>query len=117
DLKQINLIRCDSTYVIAIYINGISPDSFPTVPVPQEFGRFTEIQFYKFKDWNIISADTNNSRYILNDFYGKNVLITKIKDDVLTGRFEGFLKSPGGKVLNVSEGEFQIKIFRKHMVY
>lgn len=112
DLKQIDLIRCDSTHVIAIHIMGISPDSLPIIPVPQKFGRFTDIQFY---DWDNGSSDIYDSRYILDDFYGISVVITKNREDVLSGRFEGTLRSLSGKTMRVSDGEFQIKIFRIHL--
>ncbi len=116
NLKQINLIRCDSIFVLAIYIMGFSPDSLPaTLPVPPEFCKFAEIQFYTFQDWNNVSTDIKNSRYILNDFYGKSVFIINNTNDVLTGTFEGNLISPSGKTMRVSEGEFKIKIFRKYM--
>lgn len=111
DLKQINLIRCDEEYVLAIFINGVSPDSLPSErPVPQEFGRSAEIQFYSFPDWN----STSPGHYTLNHFYGNNVFITDNTDDVLTGTFEGLLGSSSGGIW-VREGEFKIKIFRKHM--
>ncbi len=111
DLKQINLIRCDEEFVAAIYINGLSPDSLPAgLPVPQQFGRSAEIQFYSFGNWN----STSPGFYYLNNFYGKNVFITDITDDVLTGTFEGLLGSSSGSI-RVTDGEFKIKIFRKYM--
>jgi hypothetical protein len=111
DLKQINLIRCDEEFVASIFINGLSPDSLPSeFPVPQQFGRSAEIQFYAFGNWN----STSPGFYFLNNFYGKNVVITDITDDVLTGTFDGLLRSSSGSIL-VREGEFKIKIFRKYM--
>lgn len=111
DLKQINLIRCDEKYVASIYINGLSPDSLPAeLPVPQQFGKSAEIQFYSFANWN----STSSGFYFLNNFYGKNVVITDFTDEVLTGTFEGLLGSSSGTI-RVSEGEFKIKIFRKYM--
>jgi hypothetical protein len=115
-LKQINLIRCDSTYVIAIYIMGISPDSLPAIlPVPYGNGQYVEIQFYRFEDWNNVSDDVNYYHYRLDDFYGRGVTITSNTDDVLTGTFGGDFISTSGDVLHVSKGEFNIKIFRKYM--
>jgi hypothetical protein len=109
--KQINLIRCDSKYVLAMYIIGVSPDSLPaTLPVPQEFGRYAEIHFFPFSDWN----STSPNHYYINSFYGNNVFITSNKDDILTGTFEGVLRTPG-KLVSVTEGEFKLKIFRKDM--
>lgn len=109
DLKQINLIRCDEEFVAAIYINGLSPDSLPAqLPVPQQFGRSAEIQFYSFGNWN----STSPGHYWLNNFYGVNVFITDNTDDVLTGTFEGLLGSSKGSIW-VRDGEFKLKIFRK----
>jgi hypothetical protein len=111
DLKQINLIRCDEKYVAAIYINGLSPDSLPAeLPLPQQFGKSAEIQFYSFPNWN----STSPGFYFLNNLYGQNVVITDFTDDVLTGTFEGLLGSSSGTI-RVSDGEFKIKIFRKYM--
>jgi len=110
--NQINLIRCDSEYVLAMYLMGISPDSLPADrPVPEKFGRYTEIQFYQFQDWN----STAPGHYSLIDFYGESVFITDNTDDVLTGTFEGVLRSPSGSTIRVSDGEFKLKIFRKYM--
>lgn len=109
---QINLIRCDSEYVLAIFILGVSPDSLPsTQPVPEKFGRYTEIQYYPFSSWN--HDDPNH--YSLIDFYGESVFIADKTDDVLTGTFEGTLRTSTGKSLHVTEGEFKLKIFRKNM--
>jgi hypothetical protein len=111
-LNQINLIRCDSDFVLAIYINGYPLDSLPsTLPVPFEYGKHTEIQFYPFQSWNI----TSPGHYWLPDFYGNSVFITDRKDDILTGTFEGMLGSTTGGIMPVTEGEFKIKIFRKYM--
>jgi hypothetical protein len=112
DLKQINLIRCDSDFVFAVYIMGYLLDSLPaTLPVPVEFGKFSDIQFYPFDAWN----STSPGHYVMNDFYGKNVFITDKTDDILTGTFEGTMRSTKGETLQVSEGEFKIKIFRKNL--
>jgi len=112
DFGQINLIRCDNEFVLAIYILGYSLDSLPRQrPVPVEFGRFAEIQFYPFSDWN----STSPSHYSLDSFYGQNVFITDITDDIVTGTFEGSLHSPSGNSINVTEGEFKLKLFRKFM--
>ena len=109
-LKQINLIRCDSDYVFAIYIMGYPLDSLPAdLPVPSEFGKYSEIQFYPFQSWN----STSPGHYFLDDFYGKSVFITDRTNDILTGTFSGTLRSTAGGLLQVSEGEFKIRIFRK----
>ena len=111
-LGQINLIRSDSEFVLAMYIIGYSLDSLPsTLPVPSEFGKYSEIQYYPFQSWNLGSP----GHYTLDDFYGKSVFITDKTDDVLTGTFEGILRSSTGNIMHVSEGEFKIKIFRKYM--
>jgi hypothetical protein len=111
-LKQINLIRCDQEFVLAIYIMGYSLDSLPaTLPVPVEYGKYAEIQFYPFQSWN----STSPGHYTLDDFYGKSVFITEIKDDVVTGTFEGILRSSTGDILPVTEGEFKLSLFRKYM--
>ncbi len=112
DLKQINLIRCHEEFVVAIFINGVSPDSLPAgPPFEQKFGRSAEIQFYAYPNWN----STSPGHYTLNHFYGNNVVITGNTDDVLTGTFHGLLGSASGGSIWVSEGEFKIRIFRKHM--
>ena len=110
--NQINLIRCDSVFVLAMYIIGYPLDSLPaTLPVPSEFGRYAEIQFYPFQSWNWGSPE----HYSLDDFYGETVFITDRTDDILTGTFEGTLRSSTGGIIPVTEGEFKIKIFRKDM--
>jgi len=115
-MKQINLIRCDSSFVIALYIMGVSPDSLPFErPVPKEFCRYVDIQFFKLENWNRIPNDPNCYNFWQNDFYGVKALITDNTDEVLTGTFEGDLYSPVGKVLRVSHGEFKIRIFRKRL--
>jgi len=112
DLKQINLIRCHEEFVVAIFINGVSPDSLPAgPPFDQKFGRSAEIQFYAYPNWN----STSPGHYMLNHFYGNNVVITDNTDDVLTGTFHGLLGSASGGDIWVSDGEFRIRIFRKHM--
>jgi hypothetical protein len=112
DLKQINLIRCDSVFVLAMYIMGYSLDSLPaSLPVPSEYGKYSDIELYPFQSWNWGSP----GHYALADFYGGSVFITDKTDDILTGTFEGILRSSTGDILPVSEGEFKIKIFRKYM--
>ena len=112
DFKQINLIRCDSVFVLAMYIMGYSLDSLPdTLPVPSGFGKYTEIQFYPLQSWNGASS----GHYTLVDFYGESVFITDNTDDILTGTFEGTLRSPQGETMHVKDGEFKIKIFKKYM--
>jgi hypothetical protein len=112
DMKQINLIRCDSSFVLAMYIMGYPVDSLPsTLPVTSEFGKYTEIQFYPYQSWNW----GDPGHYSLTDFYGKSVFITDITDDILTGTFEGILRSSNGATMPVTEGEFKLKIFRKYM--
>lgn len=109
-LKQINLIRRDSAFTCAIFIMGYSVDSLPTIyPVPTQYGKFTDLQFYpNYYKNNLIE------QYHLISFYGVNVFITNYEDDILTGRFSGFL-SAYGKTMNVTEGEFKIKVFRKYV--
>jgi hypothetical protein len=115
-MKQINLIRSDSSFVIALYIMGVSPDSLPDEnPVPAVFCRYAEIQFYKSENWNRVPNDPNCYNYVRDDFYGQSVLITDNKDDVITGTFSGDLVSPAGKTLHVSGGEFKIRILRKRI--
>jgi hypothetical protein len=109
---QINIIRCDSASVFSIYIMGYSVDSLPaSQPVSQEFGKYTEMQFSPLPGFNW-GAPGN---YLLDDFYGRSVLINDITDDIISGTFEGTLSSPNGNIIPVSEGEFRIKIFRKFM--
>jgi hypothetical protein len=110
--NQINLIRCDSVFVLAMYIMGYPLDSLPaSLPVASEYGKYSEIQFYPFQSWNWGSP----GHYSLDDFYGKSVFITDRTDNILTGTFQGTLRSSTGDILPVSEGEFKIKIFRKYM--
>jgi hypothetical protein len=111
-LKQINLIRCDQEFVLAIYILGYSLDSLPaSLPVPVEYGKYAEIQFYPFQSGN----STSPGHYSLSNFYGKSVFITDITDDVVTGTFEGTLRSSTGETLPVTDGEFKLSLFRKYM--
>lgn len=111
-LNQINLIRCDSEYTLAIYIIGYPLDSIPTtLPVPSEYGKYTEVQFYSFNSYSWGKP----GHYSLDAFYGQSVLITDIKDDILTGTFQGTLRSSTGEVTPVTDGEFKIRIFRKYM--
>lgn len=111
NMNQINLIRCDLESVVAIYINGYPLDSLPTtLPVLPENGKFAEIQFYPLNaDW---SSPKHFSRV---DVYGKSIIITDRKDDIITGTFEGILRSSTGYLLPVTKGEFRLKIFRKYM--
>lgn len=112
DLNQINLIRCDSDFVLAIYINGCPLDSLPGIPpLTTEFGKYAEIQFYPFYAWN----STDAMHYWEDDFYGRGVFITDRTDDILTGTFRGTLRSSTGASMPVTDGEFKIKIFRKYM--
>jgi hypothetical protein len=109
------MLRHDSVYAAAIYINGFPLDSLPSqLPVPEVFGKYAELQFYKLWDW---SGDTlsYNNMYVMNTFYGEHLFITDRTDDVLTGTFEGFMNSAAFGVLHVTQGEFKIKVFRKDM--
>jgi hypothetical protein len=111
-VKQINLIRCDSAFILAIYIIGYQLDSLPSQqPVASEFGKFSEIQFYPANS----SGGLSPTNYTLDDFYGTSVFITDRTDDILTGTFEGILRSTSGEGLPVTGGEFKLKIFRKQM--
>ena len=111
-INQINLIRSDTSYVLAIYIMGYPLDSIPTsLPVKAEYGKYFELQFYPFSGWN----STSPAHYALDNFYGTSLLISDVTDDVVTGTFSGILTSPSGSILPVTEGEFKIKLFRKHM--
>jgi hypothetical protein len=110
-LNQINLIRTDTAFVLAIYINGIPLDSIPmTKPVPEEYAKYTEIQFYPFNDWN----STSPNHYWFSDLYGKSLIITDKTDDIVTGTFSGMLRTESGKMMQVTDGEFKIKLFRKY---
>jgi hypothetical protein len=111
-LKQINLRRRNSDFVLAIYIMGYSLDTLPaSLPVTSEYGKFSEIQYYKSQDWN----STSPGHYSLDNFYGNSVFITDISDDIVTGTFGGILKSPAGESVRVTEGEFKLKLFRKYL--
>jgi hypothetical protein len=112
NFNQINLIRSDSDYVLAIYFMGYSLDSLPTIlPAPSADGRFCEIQYYRSQDWN----STSPGHYSIISPYGKNVRITNRRGDTLTGTFEGTLTSYGGNTIKITEGEFKISIFIKKM--
>jgi hypothetical protein len=107
---QINLIREDSMFVFAIYVNGYLLDSLPTaLPIPETYGKYYQMQFYPFQSWNY--GDAGN--YEMSNFYGKNFLITDKTDDILTGTFSGIMRSASGAELPVTDGEFKIKVFRK----
>ncbi|TAL67975.1 MAG: hypothetical protein EPN88_07280 [Bacteroidetes bacterium] len=109
----INILRCDSIFVIAIYITGYSLDSLPVnQPLPEVYGKYPQICFYPFNrgNWG------DPSYYSLAYYIQKCVfIITDKTDDILTGTFDGMLESSTGSLLPISEGEFKIKIFRKIM--
>jgi hypothetical protein len=91
---------------------GLPLDSLPeALPVPSEYGKYSEIQFYPFQSWNF----NDPGHYSTADFYGESVFITDKTDDILTGTFKGTLRSSTGDILPVTEGEFKLKIFRKDM--
>jgi hypothetical protein len=111
-LNQINLIRCDTSFYIALYILGYPLDSLPSSqPVAAEFCKYAEIQFSPIPNfsWGL------PGHYVVDDFYGRTVFITDRTDDVLTGTFEGELHDVTGNTLRVTDGEFKIKIFRKYL--
>jgi len=109
---NIHLIRSDSEFIFAIYIDGYLLDSLPTTrPVKEEYGKSYDIEFYPFLAWNW----GDGGHYSMSNFYGKNFLITDKTDDVLSGTFSGTMNSASGEILPVTEGEFKIKIFRKFM--
>jgi hypothetical protein len=111
-LNQINLIRCDTSFYIALYILGYPLDSLPSSqPVAAEFCKYAEIQFSPFPgfSWGL------PGHYVVDDFYGRTVFVTDRTDDVLTGTFEGELHDATGNTLRVTDGEFKIKIFRKYL--
>jgi hypothetical protein len=111
-LNQINLIRCDSNFYLALYILGYPLDSLPSSqPVPAEFCKYAEIQFSPLPSFNWGLP----GHYVVDDFYGRTVFITDRTDDVLTGTFDGELHDVTGNTLRVTDGEFKIKIFRKYL--
>jgi hypothetical protein len=114
-VNNINILRCDSIFVIAIYITGYSLDSLPiNQPLPEVYGKYPQICFYPFSSGNW----GDPSYYSLAYYLQKCVfIITDKTDDILTGTFSGMLESSTGSLLPISEGEFKIKIFRKKMNY
>jgi hypothetical protein len=111
-INQINLIRCDSSFVFAMYIMGRSLDSLPaTFPVSSGYGKYADIEFYPYQSWSWNSP----GHYFLAGYYGYSVSITDKTDDILTGTFEGILTSSTGEMLPVTDGEFKLKIYRKYM--
>jgi hypothetical protein len=114
-VNNINIIRCDSIFVIEMYISGYSLDSLPlNQPLPEVYGKYPQIQFHPFGNWNW----GDPSVYSLAYYIKKCVfIITDKTDDILTGTFDGMLISSTGSLLPISEGEFKIKLFRKKMVY
>jgi hypothetical protein len=112
DFNQINLIRCDSQSVFAMYILGYPLDSLPAAPPDkQEYAKYTEMQFSRWPGFNYGSTGS----YLSIDYYGKGIFITDITDDILTGTFQGNLTTSTGNILPVTDGEFRIKVFRKYM--
>lgn len=112
-INNIRIVRCDSEFVFEIYINGYSLDSLPlNQPLPEVYGKYPQINFHPHgqSEWG------DPSFYSLA-YYVKecNFIITDIKDDILTGTFDGMLISSTGSLLPISEGEFKIKVFRKKM--
>lgn len=113
-LKQINLIRCDSTFEVDIFTTGVSPDSLPAEPISNVFCRTAEIQCYKlYKGYRTSSA--NDFYSTRSHFYGNGVTINDSKDDVLSGTFEGDLISAAGDTIQVAGGEFKIRVVRKRL--
>jgi hypothetical protein len=114
-VNNIDILRCDSVFVLAIYISGYSLDSLPVnQPLPEVYGKYPQIYFYPFNHWNW----GDPSYYSLSYNIQKCVfIITDKTDDILTGTFSGMLDSSTGNLLPLSEGEFKIKIFRKRMNY
>jgi hypothetical protein len=109
---QLNLIRSDSEFIFAIYVNGYLLDSLPTsLPVKEEYGKYFDIEFYPFHAWNW----GDGGHYSMSNFYGKNFIITGKTDDIISGTFSGIMRSASGAELPVTDGEFKIKIFRKFM--
>jgi len=109
-LNQINLIRSDTNFYLALFILGYPLDSLPNLqPVPAEFCKYAEIQFSPLPGFNWGLP----GHYVLDDFYGRTVFITDKTNDVLTGTFGGVLHDASGATLQVTDGEFKIKIFRK----
>jgi hypothetical protein len=112
NLNQINLIRRDSEFMLEMYIIGYPLDSLPaSLPVPSEYGKFTEIQFHPpgSSGWG------DPDYYTMSGFYGDNLFISDKSDDILTGTFSGTLISATGATIPVTDGEFRIKIFRKYV--
>lgn len=111
-INQINLIRCNSDLILAIYLNGYPLDSLPlSLPINQEYGKYSSIELYSFGNWNW----GDPGYYSLSDFYGNSVLVTDVTDDIVTGTFKGTLRSSAGGMTPVTDGEFKLKIFRKDM--
>jgi hypothetical protein len=112
--NQINMIRCDSFFVFAMYLSGYSLESLPVnQPLPEEYGKYPQIDFYPFghTNWG------DPSYFSLAYYVQKCVfIITDKSDDILTGTFDGMLISSTGSLLPISEGEFRIKLFRKKML-
>lgn len=110
--SQINLIRCDSSYVFSMFILGYPLDSLAgEFPVVQKPGRFVEMQFSPLPGFNV--GTTGN--YRLSDIYGTSIIITNRTNDILTGTFEGNMYSSAGPSISIRDGEFKLKIFRKYM--
>jgi hypothetical protein len=113
-MKQINLIRRDSTLEVDIFISGISPDSLPAErPILNVFCRYAEIQCYNlYKGYRTPSGNEYRSR---SASFMNGVIINDSKDDVLSGTFEGDLVSAAGDTIRVAGGEFKIRIVRKRL--
>lgn len=113
DNNQINLIRSNSVFTLAIYLTGYSIDSLPlNKPLPEVYGKYPQIEFYPFGHGGWSYPDYYSLAYYIKKC---EFIITDKTDDILTGTFDGMLISSAGNQLPLSEGEFKIKIFRKKL--
>jgi hypothetical protein len=115
---QLNLIRSngEGSAEMQIYI-GVS--TMLTRPLPYTVPHsnlvqceFTQFQFYD--SWH--RHGTENDRY--DDYTyqastntGMRLTVTSFKNNIIEGTFEGVLRTNTGKVMNVQDGSFRIKIY------
>lgn len=117
-LEQLNLIRSngEGSADMQIYITNSSmlkrtlPYYLPHANLAQcEFAQF---QFYD--NWHRHGTENDASddyTYQGSTNTGMKLTVTGFKDGIITGTFEGTLKTNTGKVMNVQDGSFKIKIY------
>jgi len=114
-LDQINLIRQDQTYSIQIAFyfqqTNIFNRKFPHIIPPGGY-EFAEIELMNMKRSGSVVPGSPQDDFIFtgHTFDAIQIVVTSIKDNIMEGTFEGYLKSKTGLTIAVKNGHFRIKI-------